>query len=162
MILIELFSLFVLMIISKHYSMYLKSLLSIHISHKNRFKSKIHSRKDENTSKDEEKTRRVEIRHKRRRRTSEDEEERFEFFCSSKRTARCFGSNGIRTTTAQTKPVCHFDCRTEYRTVWLIPGTRLADWVSIPKQNSKRSFWMNRITRTVLPRLPAFFVSSCV
>ena len=35
--------------------MYLKSLLSIHISHKNRFKSKIHSRKDKNNSKDEEK-----------------------------------------------------------------------------------------------------------
>ena len=57
-----LFSLFVLMIISKHYStyivslhLYLKSFLSLHISHENRFKSKIHSRKDENNSKDEEK-----------------------------------------------------------------------------------------------------------
>ena len=49
-----LFSLFVLMIISKHDSMYLKSFLSLHISHKNRFKSKIHSRKDENNSKDKE------------------------------------------------------------------------------------------------------------
>ena len=57
-----LFSLFVLMIISKHYStytvslnLYLKSFLSLHISHKIRFKSKIHSRKDENNPKDEEK-----------------------------------------------------------------------------------------------------------
>ena len=50
-----LFSLFVLMIISKHYSMYLKAFLSLHISHKNIFKSKIHYRKDEINSKDEEK-----------------------------------------------------------------------------------------------------------
>ena len=42
------------MIISKHYSMYLKK-LSLHISHKNRFKSEINSIKDENTSKDKEK-----------------------------------------------------------------------------------------------------------
>ena len=42
------------------------------------------------------------------------------------------------------KPVRQFDCRNEYRTVWLIPGTRLADWVSTPNQNNKRSFWMNR------------------
>ena len=34
--------------------MYLKK-ISLHISHKNRFMSKIHSRKDENNSKDEEK-----------------------------------------------------------------------------------------------------------
>ena len=54
-ILIELFSLFVIMILSKHYSMYLKSFLSLHISHKKIFKSKIHSRKDEINSKDEEK-----------------------------------------------------------------------------------------------------------
>ena len=60
--LLLLFSLFVLMIISKHYSTYtvslhlcLKSFLSLHISHKIRFKSKIHSRKDKNNSKDEEK-----------------------------------------------------------------------------------------------------------
>ena len=41
--------------------------------------------------------------------------------------ARYLGSNGQTTTTSQTKPVRQFDCRTEYRTVWLIPGTRLAD-----------------------------------
>ena len=48
------------MIISKHYStytvslhLYLKPFLSLYISHKNRVKSKIHSRKDESTSKDE-------------------------------------------------------------------------------------------------------------
>ena len=35
--------------------MYLKYFLSLHISHKNIFKLKIHSRKDENTSKYEEK-----------------------------------------------------------------------------------------------------------
>ena len=35
--------------------LYLKHILSLHISHKIRFKSKIHSRKDENNSKDEEK-----------------------------------------------------------------------------------------------------------
>ena len=57
-----LFSLFVLIIISKHYSTYTvftafvsKTFLSLHISHKIIFKSKIHSRKDENTLKDEEK-----------------------------------------------------------------------------------------------------------
>ena len=49
-----LFSLFVLMIISKHYSMYLKYFLSLHIYHKIRFKLKIHSIKYKNTSKDEE------------------------------------------------------------------------------------------------------------
>ena len=30
-----------------------------------------------------------------------------------------------------------------YRTVWLIPESRLADWVVYPRQNSKRSFWAN-------------------
>ena len=30
--------------------------------------------------------------------------------------------DGIRTTTELTKPVRQFDCRTEYRTVWLIPS----------------------------------------
>ena len=58
------------------------------------------------------------------------------------------------------KPVRQFDFRTEYWTVWLIPGKRLADWVSTLNQNNKRSFWMNRRTRPDLPRLPAFFVSS--
>ena len=52
--------------------------------------------------------------------------------------------------------------RTEYRTVRPTPGTRLADWVEYPRQNNKRSFWMNRRTQTVLPRLPTFFVSSFV
>ena len=42
------------------------------------------------------------------------------------------------------KPVCQFDCRTKYRTVWLIPGTRLTDWVSTPNQNNERSCWINR------------------
>ena len=30
-----------------------------------------------------------------------------------------------------------------YRTVWPIPESRLADWFECPRQNSKRSFWMN-------------------
>ena len=30
-----------------------------------------------------------------------------------------------------------------YRTVWLIPESRLAGWVVYPHQNSKRSFWAN-------------------
>ena len=30
-----------------------------------------------------------------------------------------------------------------YRTVWLIPESRLADWVKCPRRNSKRSFWVN-------------------
>ena len=30
-----------------------------------------------------------------------------------------------------------------YRTVWLIPESRLAGWVVYPRQNSKRSFWAN-------------------
>ena len=30
-----------------------------------------------------------------------------------------------------------------YRTVWLIPDSRLAGWVVYPRQNSKRSFWVN-------------------
>ena len=44
-------------------------------------------------------------------------------------------------------PVFQFDCRNNYRTVWLIPGRRLADWVSTPNQNNERSFWMNRRTQ---------------
>ena len=95
-----LFSLFVLMIISKHYPtytvslhLYLKSFFFLHISHKIRFKSKIHSRKDENNSKDEGKQEesKLDTRGDEERRTSEDEEERVEFFCSSKRTVCCFG-----------------------------------------------------------------------
>ena len=35
-------------------------------------------------------------------------------------------------------------CRTDYRTVCTTPETRLADWVECPRQNNKRSFWMNR------------------
>ena len=35
-------------------------------------------------------------------------------------------------------------CRTDYRTVWPTLETRLADWVECPRQNNKRSFWMNR------------------
>ena len=58
--------------------------------------------------------------------------------------ARCIGSNGETTMTAQTKPVRQFDCRTDYRTVWPTPETRLADWVECPCQNNNRSFWMNR------------------
>ena len=84
------------------------------------------------------------------------------FRCEHPAGACCLGSNGIRTTTAHTKTVCQLDFRTEYRTVWLIPGTRLAYWVDIPHQNNKRSFWMNRRTQLVLPRLPTFFASSCV
>ena len=30
-----------------------------------------------------------------------------------------------------------------YRTVWLIPESRLSDWVVYPCRNSKRSFWAN-------------------
>ena len=30
-----------------------------------------------------------------------------------------------------------------YRTVWLIPESRLADWVVYPFRNSKWSFWVN-------------------
>ena len=30
-----------------------------------------------------------------------------------------------------------------YRTVWLIPESRLACWVVYPRWNSKRSFWVN-------------------
>ena len=30
-----------------------------------------------------------------------------------------------------------------YRTVWLIPESRLAGWVVYPRRNSKRSFWVN-------------------
>ena len=30
-----------------------------------------------------------------------------------------------------------------YRTVWLIPESRLADWVVYPRQNSELSFWAN-------------------
>ena len=57
-----LFSLFVLVIIYRQYStytvtlhLYLKKFLFIQIPHKIRLESKIHSRKDENNSKDEEK-----------------------------------------------------------------------------------------------------------
>ena len=67
-----------------------------------------------------------------------------EFRCEHPAGSRCLGSNRKTTTTAQTNPVCQFDCRTDYRTVWLTPGTRLTDWVECPRQNKKRSFWMNR------------------
>ena len=30
-----------------------------------------------------------------------------------------------------------------YRTVWLIPESRLEDWAVYPRRNSKRSFWAN-------------------
>ena len=47
------------------------------------------------------------------------------FHCEHPAGARCLGSNGETTTTAQTKPVCQFDCGTDYRTVWQTPVTRL-------------------------------------
>ena len=30
-----------------------------------------------------------------------------------------------------------------YRIVWLIPESRLSDWVVYPRRNRKRSFWVN-------------------
>ena len=73
-----LFSLFVLMIISKHYStyivslhLYLKPFLFIQIPHKIRFKLKLHTRGDEE-----------------RRKTRKNEKSPF---CSSKRNVCCFG-----------------------------------------------------------------------
>ena len=72
-----LFSLFVLMIISKHYSTYTlftafvsKTVFSLQVPHKIRFKSKIHKRVD-----------------KERRKTRKTKSP----FCSSKRTVCCFG-----------------------------------------------------------------------
>ena len=67
-----------------------------------------------------------------------------EFWGEHPAGACCLGSNGETTTTAQTKPVRQFDCRTDYRTVWPTPGTRLTYWVEFRRQNNKRSFWMNR------------------
>ena len=67
-----------------------------------------------------------------------------EFRCEHPAGARCLGSNGKTTMTAQTKPVRQFDFRTDYQTVWPTPESRLADWVQLPRQNNKRSFWMNR------------------
>ena len=58
--------------------------------------------------------------------------------------ARCFGSNGIRTTTDNQAGLPVWLPELVYRTVWLIPGTRLTGWVNIPTQNNERSFWINK------------------
>ena len=79
--------------------------------------------------------------------TPESESERKSYVVNTHQGARCFGSNG---NDWKHKPVRQFDCRNEYRTLWLIPGTRLADWVEFPKWNNKWSFWMNGISGPVL------------
>ena len=48
-----------------------------------------------------------------------------------------------------------------YRTVWLIPESRLADRAVYPRRNSKRSFWVKAKVLRLL-RQPTFFVSSSV